>query len=93
MSLALVCWHKTSTMLSLAAVEIVCRELEVSDISLHSTGTNALGCVGDLSGAQSKASSPIRLESSIRKIMENDSLSQRLRTSCKAARASDEADE
>ena len=90
MSLALVCWHKTSTILSLAAFEIVSNALDVSDISLQSTGTNTLGCVGDLSGAQSRASRPIKWESSIRKMMENDSLSQRLCTFCRAARASEE---
>ena len=78
MSLELACWHKTSTMLSLAAVEMLCNALDVSDMSLHNIGTNALGCVGDLSGAQFNASIPIKVESSMRKIIENDSLSQRL---------------
>ena len=52
MSLELACWHKTSATLSLAAVEMFCNVLQVSDMSLHSIGTNALGCVGDLSGAE-----------------------------------------
>jgi hypothetical protein len=52
MSLELACWHKNSATLSLAEVEMFCNVLQVSDMSLHSIGTSALGCVGDLSGAE-----------------------------------------